>query len=146
MSYKKCQNFDKKTTSSIGVWYDKVAHNFKSAVIDLSALKDFKGTVRVVLIKNKFYEKDSNKPNYVMYITDSKSSNPRVIEILDYDVDNIDSVDLDDDDDEIEVYTREQVRKIINGTASDIRYGLDEYDILPEDFAEPYYVKERYLD
>ena len=135
-NYKKCEVYDQKTTRNIGLWWDPRANNFKSNVINLASLKTFKGTVRIVVIKNKFYEKGGNKPNYIAYITDSKCAEPRdPIEIVDY-----------KNDDEIEVYTREQVRKIINGTASDIRYGLDEYDILPEDFVEPYYVKERYLD
>lgn len=33
------------------------------------------------------------------------------------------------------LYTGDEVRKIINGTVSDVRYGItDPYDILPQDF------------
>ena len=33
------------------------------------------------------------------------------------------------------LYTEEEVRKIINGTVDDVKYGIsDPYDILPEDF------------
>lgn len=133
----KLETFDKKTTSHIGLWWDHQRNNFKSQVINLAALKAFKGTVRIVMIKNKFFEKGSNKPNYIAYITDSESAKPSYLDVVDYDT---------DDGEEVAVWTRDQVRSIINGAVSDARAGFDAYDILPEDFADPYFVKESLLD
>lgn len=43
------------------------------------------------------------------------------------------------DENDERLYTRNEVRKIINGTVSDVEYGIhDPYDILPEDFVSPY--------
>lgn len=130
----KCKSFDKKTTSSIGIWWDNHANNFKSNVINLSVFKSFKGNARIIMMKNKFYEKGSDKPNYIAYITDAKSVDAKNIDVVYF-----------CNDDEIQVFTRDQVKDIIRGTARDVRYGIDESDILPEDFAEQCYVNERFL-
>ena len=56
-----------------GLWYHPETHGMISNVISLGTLKKFKGNVRVYVRKNKFYEKDSNRPNYVFSIKEVSS-------------------------------------------------------------------------
>lgn len=42
--------FDKKTTGSIGLWWDPNSQYFTSGSINLSVLKEFKGNVKIILL------------------------------------------------------------------------------------------------
>ena len=61
----KLETFDNKQTKWEGLWWHGEYNGFSSATIDLSALKQFKGKVRLYVRKNKFYENGKNRrPNY----------------------------------------------------------------------------------
>ncbi len=132
------ESFDTKKTGDIGLWWHPEYSSYSSQVFSLASLREFKGNVRVVMRKNKAYKQGSNRPNFIAVIADSKTVDAMAIGVEDID---------DSDDDEIEVYTAEQVRAIINGAYSDCKYGFsDPYDTLPTDFCTPYTVKRCHLE
>jgi hypothetical protein len=67
-------SFDQKRTNWEGLWYDNLSHSYKSSAINLSKLKEFKGTVRIIARKNKYYEEGANKPNMVFMIADAEAT------------------------------------------------------------------------
>lgn len=127
--------FDKKTTGSIGLWWDPNSQYFTSGSINLSVLKEFKGNVKIIVKKNRYYSKESNRPNRLAFIVGCKSDKAKLVTVED-----IESKD-------IPVYTEAQVRRIIDGAFEDFKYGIsDPWDVLPEDFTSPYYVSESMLE
>ena len=132
------KSFDKKTTGSIGLWWDPYSQYFSSGSVNLSALKEFKGSVRIIVKKNRYYDKEPKRPNYLAFIIDSKSESAKPVTVEDIESEN---------PKDVAVYTRDQVRHIINGAFRDFEYGIsDPLDVLPEDFESPYYVSERALE
>lgn len=70
----KLEPFDEKRTRLEGLWYNRQLHRYSSRVINLSELKDFKGNVRLMVMKNHFYNNGKNgRPNYLFSIIDSKA-------------------------------------------------------------------------
>lgn len=68
------KTFDAKQTTWEGLWYHPETHGYTSSVINLASLKQFKGTVRLYVRKNKYYNNGENgRPNYVFCIKDSHS-------------------------------------------------------------------------
>ena len=130
----KCESFDKKTTNWIGLWWHPEYQMYTSPAINLSTLKSFKGIVRISLKKNPFYNKVKNTPNYTMKITDSKSETGCELEIE------------DEEEDMTEVFTRKQVREIINDAVYAAKQGYGAYDILPEDTCKGTLIPTRLLD
>ena len=111
-----------KSTQWEGLWWHSEYNGFSSAAISLTDLRQFKGNVRLYVRKNKLYTKDSDRPNYCFCL---KDANAKIFHML----------DVQDDDTEERLYTREEVRKIINGVVADVKYGItDPYDLLPEDY------------
>lgn len=91
----KLEPFDGKRTKWNGLWYHKHNYCFSSETFDLADLKKFKGKIRIVVRKNRFYENGKNgRPNYVFMIVDSKNEKYKEFEIFD-----------DEDDDIIEPHT-----------------------------------------
>lgn len=131
----KSEAFDNKKTETIGLWRQPGTATYMSMAISLAQIKKYKGKVRIFVRRNKFYKKDSNRPNYVLWLCDSDSENCEEFEVI----------DADENEDMIAVFTREDVRKIINGAYDDCKYGHDPYDTLPEDFAEPHFIPESML-
>ena len=81
----KLQPFDGKATKWQGLWYH--AHNFcfSSVAFNLADLKKFKGPVRLVVRKNRFFEGGKNgRPNYVFMLVDSKNKEFVELEVTDY--------------------------------------------------------------
>lgn len=131
----KMKPFDKKTSGSIGLWWDPNSQYFTSGSINLSVLKAFKGNVKIIVKKNRYYSKESNRPNRLAFIVDCKSDKAKLVTVED-----IESKD-------IPVYTKDQVRRIIDGAFEAFKYGIsDPLDVLPEDFTSPYYVSESMLE
>lgn len=124
----KLQVFDGKQTTWAGLWWHPETSCFTSETINLSKLREFKGNVRMYVRKNKFYNGGENgRPNYCFCLRDTKFEKEEPWEVED--------VDSGDGSTEERLYTREEVRRIINGTVEDVLYGItDPYDILPEDF------------
>ena len=85
----KLKPFDQKRTKWQGLWYHPESYSYTSATLNLADIKSFKGNVRIIVKKNKFYEKDSNKPNYVFMLVDSDSEKYSLWEVED-DEDNED--------------------------------------------------------
>ena len=90
---------------------------------------------RLVMRYNKFYDKDSNRPRFVYCFADSEGYEGGCIQVeLDNGKPYKDGETYYTEDGD-RLYTKDEVRKIINGTVSDVEYGIhDPYDILPEDF------------
>ena len=90
--------FDRRETTWEGLWYHPESHNYTSAAINLSQLKKFKGSVRLIMIKNKF-KKSANAPNYLFRIQDTQAdanANEMNVVIQDGSLDKI--LDLIDED------------------------------------------------
>ena len=70
----KLQPFDQKATKWEGLWWHPENHCFHSAALSLADLRKFKGSVRLYVKKNKFYnDGENNRPNYIFCLKDSKS-------------------------------------------------------------------------
>lgn len=130
------ESFDKKQTSWEGLWWHPEYNGFSSAVIKLSEIKKFKGTVRFYVRKNKFYnDGENNRPNYHFCLRDSNSYPFNEISIEDAPSRPYKEDDIYYTEDGERLFTREDARAIINGTVRDVEFGIhDPYDILPEDF------------
>ena len=108
------------TTKWLGLWSQERAGFYAGQVIKKADIPKY---TRIVLRYNKFYEKDSNRPRFVYCFADSEGYADKCIQ-MDYEEEYADRL-----------YTREEVRKIINGTVDAVKYGVDDpLDILPEDF------------
>lgn len=82
------ETFDSKQTEWSGLWWHPENNSFSSQVINLSTLRKFKGNVRVIVRKNKYFNGGENgRPNYLFCVRDAKSEN-----IVDLDVDDNESV------------------------------------------------------
>lgn len=137
---------DGKSTKWAGLWWHPEYNGFCSQTISLADLRKFKGAVRLYVRKNKFFNKGENsRPNYCFCLRawDSHpfgSVNEKSEKELEIDDDFEDNSFYQDEDghyfaDGERLFTRDEVRKIINGTVADVEYGIhDPYDILPEDF------------
>ena len=74
--------FDSKATTWEGLWYHPETLGYTSSAIDLSKLKQFKGSVRLYVRKNRFYNGGKNgRPNYVFCIKDARSDASEIIGI-----------------------------------------------------------------
>lgn len=78
----KLKSFERQQTTWEGLWYHPEQLGFSSAVINLSKLKAFKGTVVLYVRKNKYYKEGSNRPNYVFSIRDAKSEAPVTPDVI----------------------------------------------------------------
>ena len=80
----KLEPFDQKRTNWQGLWYHKHNYCFTSASINLADLKKYKGCVRLVVRKNRYYNDGQNdRPNYVFMLVDSKAERFRDLEAVD---------------------------------------------------------------
>lgn len=127
----KLEPFARMQTKWEGLWYHPEYNGYSSACISLAELRKFKGNVRIYVRKNKFYNKGENgRPNYHFCIKDADAD---VFHRLEVEEDEKPEEYTDCDGNRL--FTREEVRRIINGTVDDVKYGItDPYDILPEDF------------
>jgi hypothetical protein len=79
----KLKPFDKQQTEWLGLWYHPESYGFTSEALNLSDLREFKGRVRLYVRKNKFYQKDSNRPNYCFCLKESSAlENDKLVEII----------------------------------------------------------------
>lgn len=126
MSYEKLEPIDKKQTNWLGLWWHPEYNSYSSSVIDLSKLRKFKGKVRMLVRKNKFYNNGvNNRPNYTFCLKDADSEMFQTIEIEEDD-------DIQNEEDIRRLYTEEEVYQIIHGMES--YYGLSYGDNLISDF------------
>ena len=78
----KLEVIDGKATNWGGLWWQAESNYFISQVISLAQLRKFKGNVRLIVRKNKFFNNGENgRPNYVFLFKDAKGENPFVLEV-----------------------------------------------------------------
>lgn len=133
----KLEVFDKKQTKWEGLWWHPEYAGFSSATLNLSKLKQFKGSVRLYVRKNKFFNNGENgRPNYCFCIKDSDSEIFKTIEVEKERYCYYDSeTECYYNEEGNRLYTEDDCRTIINGTVRDVEYGIhDPYDILVSDF------------
>ena len=75
--------FTKKQTNWMGLWYSPERHNYSSACLDLSILKDFKGPVRLCVVKNRYHVKGGDTPEYVFSVMDANDERVVPVEVRD---------------------------------------------------------------
>lgn len=118
------ETFDGKKTNWQGLWWHPEYNGFSSAVINLSQLKKFKGTVRLYVRKNRYFNNGENgRPNYNFCIVDSKAD--RFVDI---------EVEEDRRKDDERLYTEDEVRAVMHGACRDGKLGYDAYDLLISDY------------
>lgn len=126
MSYTKCRDFAGHETNWEGLWYHPEFHNYTSATLNLKALKDFKGTCRIRMFKNRRRSQGDTQPTYLFTIS-----------ATDLDPDEIDETEVREVERKEYTYSevRDLLRKCINGCFDSWEYGIrDPYDVIPEDF------------
>ena len=65
---------DKTTTAWEGLWWHPENGYFSSKAFDLTGLKQLKGSLKIFVKKNKYYNNGKNgRPNYLFSITASNS-------------------------------------------------------------------------
>ena len=83
----KLEPFDSKRTQWSGLWWHPSNNCFTSASFSLGELRKFKGNVRLVVKKNRFYNNGLNgRPNYVFIIADSNTEKYLDMEVVDDEV------------------------------------------------------------
>lgn len=127
----KLEPFQGMKTRWLGLWYSAESHSYKSAALSFGDLRKFKGNFRLILRKNKFYEKGTNKPNLVFMLIDSQSDNPSPFEVEKLSVDGRDFYHTTEGE---RLYTEDEVRSVMRGACRDGRNGYDEFDLLIEDY------------
>ena len=82
----KLEPIDNKRTEWQGLWFHHENNSFTSCTFDLSDLRKFKGKVRLVVRKNRYYNNGINgRPNYVFMICDSKNEKYNLLSVVDED-------------------------------------------------------------
>lgn len=80
----KMQTFDKKQTDWQGLWWHPEYANFSSAALSFAQLRKFKGRVRMIVRKNKFYNSgQNNRPNYLFCLADSAAEDGVDLKVVD---------------------------------------------------------------
>ena len=70
----KLETIDGKATNWCGLWWHPEYNGFSSAPLNLAQLKKFKGTVRLYVRKNKFFNNGENgRPNYTFCLKDANA-------------------------------------------------------------------------
>lgn len=136
----KLESFDGRQTSWEGLWWHPEYNGFSSVAIDLSELRKFKGKVRLYVRKNKFFKRDTGRPNYCFCLKDSNS--PTFTEIgVDYDTTEVDAEDMPyvedgtyytEDGDRL--FTRSEVQYAIDCAARDGQRGYGPGDNVVSDY------------
>ena len=120
------------TTKWEGLWAQEMQAFYAGKVIKKADIPKY---TRIVLRYNKYYEKGSTKPRFVYCFADSEGYESKCVpvEMAERQPYKEDGIYYTEDGERL--FTRDEARAIINGTVSDVEYGIhDPYDILPEDF------------
>lgn len=120
------------TTKWEGLWEQKRQAFYAGKVIKKADIPKY---TRIVLRYNKYYEKGSTKPRFIYCFADSEGYESKCVpvEMAERQPYKEDGIYYTEDGERL--FTRDEARAIINGTVSDVEYGIhDPYDILPEDF------------
>ena len=131
------ETFNGMQTTWEGLWYHPEYGGFSSASISLAQLKKFKGNVRVYVRKNKFFKQGTNRPNYNFCLKDSQS--PTFTEI-DVEEDSCSHLYTEEELQEAirkateDMYTYDEVVRVMNGAAADGMRGYGPGDNIVEDY------------
>lgn len=68
-------------SDSYGLWYQPEYHRYASQALDVSGLRDFKGSVKIIMHKNRFKSRDDNRPSYTFRIAGCESEAVKGIEL-----------------------------------------------------------------
>ena len=80
----KLEPFDNKRTQWSGLWYHNDSHCFTSSTFSLADIRKFKGNIRLVVRKNRYYnDGENNRPNYVFMLIDSKAERYSAFPVVD---------------------------------------------------------------
>ena len=123
--------FEQKRTKWQGLWYNPSNYTFTSTTLDLADLRKFKGKIRLIVRKNKFYDKDLNRPNYIFMLIDSKCEKFNPFEIEQIDEGWADCYQTPEGE---RLYTEDEVKQVMRGACRDGHNGYDEYDLLISDY------------
>ena len=119
---------DGKQTEKGALWWHPETASFSSQNISLAALREFKGSVKLVVKKNVYYKKGSTRPNYVFWLRDSKAE-----DALELGLEDVPEYDGDSEDDERR-YTYSELMTCIEGACLDGQHGYDPGDCIPRDY------------
>ena len=135
-----------KRSKWFGLWNNQIGHYMISQPIQIDSIKEFteSDNFRLIIKKNKYYSKDSNKPYYCFAIGNCYESANNSITSYDmqYILEEANLLELDEDElvekineiTGIRLYTQDEVRKVKYGAAEDGKRGYDGSDILIEDY------------
>ena len=98
-----------------GLWEQKRKGMFAGKVI---AKKDIPAHTRIILMKNRFYEKDSDKPRFIYCFADSEGYKSKCVH-----------VEIEESE---RLFTEDDVYRIIHGIENE--YGLPYGEILIGDY------------
>lgn len=135
---KKLEVIDGKQTNWCGLWWNPDTNSFKSSAFSLSELRKFKGAVRLIVRKNKFFNNgENNRPNYNFVIRDAAADAPIILEIEDIEEQENspyceDGVYYDEKGNRL--YTYSEVQTAINGAVEDGRNGYGRGDVIVSDY------------
>ena len=116
----------------MGLWSQDRQAFYAGQVIKKADIPKY---TRLVLRYNKYYEKGGKRPRFIYCFADSEGYESRCVpvEVAERQPYKEDGTYYTEDGERL--FTRDEARAIINGTVSDVGYGIhDPYDILPEDF------------
>ena len=130
----KClESFANKQTKWEGLWWNPSTNYFSSAKINLKQLRDFKGTVRMYVRKNLYYNGGENgRPNYVFSFRDADAMNELELRVEDMDGFPTKSNGYYYDENGSRLYTHNEVQTAINGAVADAQCGYT--DVIVEDY------------
>lgn len=90
----KLEPFDNKRTKWSGLWYHPDKLCFTSASFSIAELRKFKGNIRLIVRKNRFYNNGENhRPNYVFIFTDSQNEKYLELEVVDEEITEADETE-----------------------------------------------------
>lgn len=124
-----------KRTEWLGLWYNHSSYSYISQAISLAQLRDYKGTVRLVMRKNRYYESGTNRPNFQIMLCSSKSLD----EAHEVTVEEMPKTNDGYDDGELYVPIEDAMR-IARVACDRIVYGESVDDVVGCDI--PYYMEE----
>lgn len=112
-----------KRSSWEGLWWHPENNRFSSAVLNLADLRKYKGNVRLIVRKNRYFNGSENgRPNYQFCLIEADK------EGITWAVEEAAA------EEEERLYTREEVERVKYGACMDGQRGFDPGDILIEDF------------
>ena len=110
-----------KRSSWEGLWWHPENNRFSSAVLNLADLRKYKGNVRLIVRKNRYFNGGQNgRPNYHFCLVEADKEGKTWA--------------IEEAEEEERLYTREEVERVKYGACMEGQRGFDPGDLLIEDF------------